>query len=271
MSAAQAQHAGGQPVDVPVQVRFDEALLRQQLGDLAAQSATTPVLAVLSDTETLTRSFAYAPGRSIDVEAALEEIDALLHRPGSRRSITLQMQPDRAADPLRPSPAQLEQQIDALSAEWEGIVGLYVYNMQSGEVIARNADTVFSGASIMKVAILLFGAISLPEPDEAVQAAAEAMIIVSDNLKANDVLAAAVGGQGTDAAYTGVLSMSAMLRHELGFEHTYMHMPYEAWDYLVGLRGLSIEQGPAQEGSPPYTSADPVVRTTPAEMSRLFC
>jgi len=95
------------------------------------------------------------------------------------------------------------------------------------------------------------------------------MVIESNNLSANDLLAAAVGGIGTDAAYEGSQEMNMMLR-ELGFQHTYQNMPYEAGDYLIGLRGLSIEYGPAQEGSPPYTEADPIVRTTPAEISRIF-
>jgi hypothetical protein len=49
-----------------------------------------------------------------------------------------------------------------------------------------------------------------------------------------------------------------------------MNMPFEAYDYLVGIRGLSIAQGPPQEGSPPYTKPDPILRTTPAEISRIF-
>jgi beta-lactamase class A len=95
------------------------------------------------------------------------------------------------------------------------------------------------------------------------------MIVESDNLSSNDVLAAAVGGSDTDDSYTSALSMTATLR-ELGLEHTYMTMPYESSEYLEGLRGIAIQRGPAQEGPPPYTAPDPVLRTTPAEIARLF-
>jgi beta-lactamase class A len=119
------------------------------------------------------------------------------------------------------------------------------------------------------VAILLHAYVSLPEFTPEVQEAIEAMIIDSDNLRANDVLSASVGGQGTDDAYRAVLQMNDMLRN-LGFQFTYMNMPYESTDYLVGVQGITIQRGPPQEGSPPYTAADPIVRTTPAEISRLF-
>jgi hypothetical protein len=63
--------------------------------------------------------------------------------------------------------------------------------------------------------------------------------------------------------------MSDMLE-QLGFEHTYMKMPYEGYDYLVGLQGIAIEYGPPRQGPPPFTASDPLLRTTPAEISRLF-
>jgi beta-lactamase class A len=169
----------------------------------------------------------------------------------------------------RPGTDLLRQEIEALAAEWEGIVGLYLYDLESGETITLNADTVFSAASVIKVGILLHAYVTVPEFDPELQEAIKAMIIESDNLKANDVLAATVGGTGTDAAYDGVLALNDFLQ-ELGFQHTYMNMPFEAYDYLVGIRGLSIAQGPPREGSPPYTKPDTILRTTPAEISRLF-
>jgi beta-lactamase class A len=175
--------------------------------------------------------------------------------------------------------AAIEEQVNILSELWEsenwrnephqGVAGVYLYDLETGETLTRNADTVFSAASVMKVAILLHAYISLDEFTPEVQEAIEAMIVESDNLRANDVLAASMDGSGTDDAYVGVLTMNKMLS-DLGFEHTYMNMPYEGYDYLVGTRGIDIRRGPAQEGLPPYTEADPILRTTPAEISRLF-
>src|SRR5437868_1156235 len=78
-----------------------------------------------------------------------------------------------------------------------------------------------------------------------------------------------VGGNGTEDALAGALDMSETLRG-LELRHTYLNMPYEAKEFLVDLRKIQIKRGPEQEGPPPYTAPDPVLRTTPAEMSRIF-
>jgi beta-lactamase class A len=98
------------------------------------------------------------------------------------------------------------------------------------------------------------------------------MIVESDNYSANTLLAVSVGGAPTDTekALEGALAMSAMLKDDLGLQHTYQNMPYEAAEYLVKVRGIKIKRGPAQEGAKPYTDADPVLRTTPAEISSIF-
>jgi hypothetical protein len=56
----------------------------------------------------------------------------------------------------------------------------------------------------------------------------------------------------------------------LGLQFTYQNLPYEARDYLIGLLNYDIARGPKIEGPPPHTDADPMLRTTPAEMSKVF-
>ena len=98
------------------------------------------------------------------------------------------------------------------------------------------------------------------------------MIVESDNYSANSMLAVSAGGTPTDTdkALEGALAMSDMMKQTLGLQHTYQNMPYEAREYLVNVRGIKIKRGPPVEGSKPYTDADPVLRTTPFEMSSLF-
>jgi hypothetical protein len=69
------------------------------------------------------------------------------------------------------------------------------------------------------------------------------MIIDSDNLAANKVLATSVDGSGTEAAYLGAQDMNKMFK-ALGFEHTYQNMPYEGSDFLVGVLKYDIVPGP---------------------------
>jgi len=151
---------------------------------------------------------------------------------------------------------------------WDGVAGFYVHNLDTGETLTYNADTVFSGASVMKMPIMLFAYARLGALNDQQRVWMRKMIIDSENLEANDLLAAAVGGQGTEAALQGVNEMSKMLR-DLGLEHTYQLIPYESGEWLIQ-QSMLPSGGPAQEGQAPYTAADRYLRTTPGEMGRLF-
>ncbi len=256
-------------VSVPLRVEFDRATIREELETRAEAINTSSSLELVSTTDTLTRTFTYRPGRTLDVDAAMEQIERHLGSTQATQTLEIEIVDETPPANRRPDFEAVRQAVGALAEEWDGVVGFYLYDLETGETVELNSGTVFSGASIMKVAILLHAYISLPEFTPEQKAGIEAMIIESDNLQANDVLAATVNGTGTDAAYAGVLAMSKMLS-DLGLEHSYMNMPYEAHDYLVGLRGIDIKRGPPQEGPPPFTAADPILRTTPAEISQVF-
>lgn len=95
------------------------------------------------------------------------------------------------------------------------------------------------------------------------------MIIDSDNLAANDLLASIVGGTGTEDALAGVMVVNQTLR-DLGLPYTYQSLPYEATDFLINMLGKEIYAGPPLDGPEPQTEADPYLRTTPLEMGRLL-
>lgn len=264
LAAAQSAQAGER---VPLQLSYDEARLRALLGDLASQAATPPSITVISDTEEISRSFALRGGERLDIDAAARQIDDRLRALGGSRRVTLSLAQDGDA---RPSAGELQQQIEAMADEWNGIVGVYVYDLKQDRAIARlHENTVFSGASVMKAPILLESYINLSSFTPAQEQALQKMIVNSDNLAANIMLAASAGGSGTEDALLGALDMSDMLK-ELGLQHTYQYMPYEASQYLIKVRNIHIKTGPAHEGEAPFTEPDPVLRTTPAEISRIF-
>jgi beta-lactamase class A len=256
-------------VTVSLQAQFDRAALRERLVDFAHQTALSPTITLITDTETISRSFAYIPARAIDVEEAVSKAEQGLLMPRASQPVTLELHPLADSPPMQASLEQIGQQVGMMADEWNGVVGFYLYDMQSGEVVSLNEDTVFSGASVMKAAILLNAYAHLPEFTEKQEFWIRRMIVESDNLSANHVLAAAAGGLGTEDALVGAELMNEMLR-DMGLEHTYQYMPYEASDYLINVRGMEIKRGPPQEGSPPYTEADPMLRTTPREMSQVF-
>jgi beta-lactamase class A len=251
-------------------VSYNEKKLRGKLTAFARQTTLSPTLTIITETDTLSRSFAYLPGRAIDVEQAAQQVSTHLHAPRLSRHLTLTPTRILDTDPPRASLEQISEQVHLMAAEWDGVVGFYLYDMASDSTTALNENTVFSGASIMKVAILLNAFIALPEFTEKQQVWVQNMIVKSDNHSANHMLAAASSGTGTEDALAGAEQMNTMLQEDLGLAHTYQYMPYEASDYLINVRGMTIKRGPPQEGDSPYTDADPMLRTTPAEMSQVF-
>jgi beta-lactamase class A len=257
---------------VPLAISFDRTLLEARLKELAGQVDTRADISVISSTKPISRSFALRGGQVLDVQAAMSQIEDRLQSVGAPRRITLELTTASGAD-ARPTPEQLQEQIEAMAKQWKGVVGVYVYDLSSDQVVAAlNENTVFSGASVMKVPILLNTYINLDTFSTRHETWLRKMIVESDNYSANTLLSVSVGGgpTDTDKALEGALAMSAMLKDDLGLEHTYQNMPYEAAEYLIKVRGIKIKRGPAQEGQAPYTDADPVLRTTPAEMSRVF-
>ncbi|NJN66392.1 MAG: serine hydrolase [Chloroflexaceae bacterium] len=271
----------------PVPFRFDETALRQKLAASVPQVVISPTLDVRIDaTDPISRSFVFFPQRVVDIDRAVRQVEDRLRWPRLSRHIRLALRydhpdhgnpvnnngapPGAMKPPPRASFEQVRQQVDAMAEQWDGIVGFYLYDLASGATVTRHENTVFSGASVMKAAILLHAYATLPEFTEEEHQWIAEMIVESDNLAANHVLAASASGTGTEDALVGATMMNEMLKSHLGLQHTYQYMPYEAADYLIEVRGMTIQRGPEHEGPPPYTEADPMLRTTPAEMSRIF-
>jgi beta-lactamase class A len=265
IAEAQSAPAGA---GIALRVCYDAARLRSVLEDLARRTDRQPTVVVISDTVPFSRSFAIAPGQRLDVAMAMRQVDARLQLLTAPPQLALLHQPDmRLRHPL---PGQLQAQIAALAREWDGVVGIAVSDLADGRVAAQlNQHTVFSGASVMKVAILLYAYLTHPRFTPEQEHWLDAMIIESDNLAANDLLAASAGGTTPLDAVRGARAMSTLLR-DLGLAHTYQYLPYQSDNYPIDLAEFDIMLGPKREGTPPYTNADRVLRSTPAEMSRVF-
>jgi len=259
--------AASTPVTVSVAFDYDQAALRGEIATLAAAVAVPPAIQVITATDTLSRSFAFTPGRILDVEAAAARIGNGLAS-GDVGPFTLTLREETT--PPRVPLARLREEVEAMAAEWPGVIGFQVIDLETGASAGFHEHTVFAGASTIKTAIMLNAYVNLDTFDEREQDLLAKMIGESDNLAANDLLAAAAGGQGTEYAFAGADAMSAMLQEELGLEHTYLYIPFEATDYirLYKPKFRCGPQGPV--GAQPYTEHGNCLRAEPASMARLY-
>jgi beta-lactamase class A len=266
LAEAQAAVAGRR---VDLQIAYDEAKLRAALEDMASGSNQPAAISVISDTKAISRSFALTGGATaVDVDASVALIDQRLRSVGGVRRITLPLATAGAAG-ARPTPAQLQEQIELLAKDWKGTAGVYVYDLASGTQIAGlNDKTAFTAASTIKVAIMLNLFMNVPKLSDRVTAALKKMIVESDNLRANDLLAAAAGGTTTDAAFEGANQMSAMLA-DLGLKNTFLYVPFESGDFIK-LYKVKFKTGPKQGGQAPFIKASNTLRTTPFEIAQIY-
>lgn len=243
------------------EVRGQLAIINDKVRALTGGPAT-----IESGSTTYIRQFKTSQAQSLDLDAAETLfIDAL---DSNQKTLELPI----ITDPNRiyPTADQLQLAVDEMAANWPGVVGIYVYDIDNEQVVAKlNEMSVFSGASVMKVAILLNAYANNTSFDDETKVWMRQMIVVSDNIAANRMLAVSVGGLSTEDAYRGTQRMNTMFK-DLGLQFTYQNLPYEARDYLIGLLNYDIARGPKIEGPPPHTDADPMLRTTPAEMSTIF-
>ncbi|MCX6015702.1 MAG: class A beta-lactamase-related serine hydrolase [Chloroflexales bacterium] len=251
---------------VEPEVRFDNNEIQQQIATLNTTITATSGITVTQSDDSFNVQFVSDVAKSIDAKSAEQSITSALA--SNVISVTLPLV--LSTTPVQPTPEQLTRAVTQMAQAWPGIVGVYVYNLDTDEVVTQlNEKSVFSGASVMKVPILIHAYSKIKEFNDKQKSWMQRMIVDSDNLAANKMLATSVDGDGTEAAYLGTQDMNKMFK-SLGLAHTYQNLPYEGRDFLVGVLKYDIVPGPKIEGPAPNTDADPMLRTTPAEMSKVF-
>lgn len=263
--------------DIPLEVELNEWELRLQLQLLARRydrEALPLRPTVLTDTAVLEAMGVHTPtwspevpavafaspcaGRRLAVEAALPLVEEAL-KEGRREPIALPVE-EVPAPPADLS--LLGQVLREQVVEMPGVVGVYVQDLESGREIGVYEEVIFSGASVIKIAILLqtYQVLDAP-PQGAVAQDLWAMMVYSDNDAADRLLALAGGGNGI----LGARRMSEMLGR-LGLETSFMKDIY-GWVAPDGRRPTGRAAPWRQE---PVTDPDPLLQTTPRDMGRLL-
>lgn len=266
IAEAAAALEAGEPAEIAPEL--DEKALRERIENLAAEAAVPAEITLITSTEVLSRSFAYTPGLSLDIDKAYKQVAAAIAAGDLADPLELELVEDE--QPPRVPLDRLEDEVAALAEEWDGVVGFHLRDLADGETAAFQDGTVFAGASTIKVAIMLYAYVQLDEFGELEETWLEEMIVESDNLAANGLLAAGAGGQGTEYAFAGADEMSTILQEQLGLEHTYLYVPYETIDYIK-LYKPKYRCGPqGNVGDPPYTEMGACLRATPAALAQIY-
>jgi beta-lactamase class A len=253
---------------IPLDISYDESALQSILADIGTSLELNPVLSIVTDTETISRSFVLSGAEALDIPGAIAQIDERMRQAGSARRVTLNTKVITESVQM-PTVEQLNEQIELMAEEWPGVAGVYVYDLDKQEAIVDyNAGTAFTAASTIKAAILLNAYIHVEEFTDDLQEAVKLMIGESDNLASNDLLAASVGGYTTEEAFDGAELMTATMA-ELGLKNTFQYVPFEASDFIA-LYNIKYNVGPATGGVAPFTPASNTLRTTPYEMAQIY-
>ncbi|MGC8873319.1 MAG: serine hydrolase [Chloroflexia bacterium] len=265
---------------IPLQAAVDEAAVRRLLEGIAARWDVSPLperVLELTSTEILAVQgiapagdeesglvpvfVAGQPGRRLDLERAVPLVVGALER-GEPRVVRLPVE-------ILPAPPRdpwlLSEVLSREAAGMPGVAGVYVQDLRTGQEAGLNEDVVFSGASVVKIAIMLL-AYARSDSQLASYVARDLMemMIYSDNDAANRLLAFA----GRGDAVRGAFEMTAMLRM-LGLERSFLCSPYgdpgRGW-CDADLPAVRM----AATADSPRTDPDPDLQTTPREMGLLL-
>ena len=212
-----------EPASIPLIASFSEPRLESYLENEIAMRYDQPPLPPIPVVGTVN----FQPGgqgTELDIDRSVDLIDSALRSP-SKRVVDL---PLSRTNPPRPSIGNLEIMLKQIVdiAEFEGLVGLYLSDLQTGEEInfaysqgqdfSTNPDVAFTAASIIKIPIMVSAFRRLDEnPDSETTRLIEEMIEKSGNDPADWLMERVID------PFTGPLGVTDDMR-ALGLENTFL-------------------------------------------------
>lgn len=242
---------------VPLSIDYQENLLEQFLLEISRRY-DRPGGQPGYDTLTLT-TYPGTPGVELDVPAALQLVDSALRDPVNRTVVL----PIGAGQASRPSLATLEALIiDYLDSQgflYDGqttVASIYIMDLQTGEEINLLGDVSFSGASTIKVAILIdyFRHLTFAPSQE--EAWLMANSLLCSNNSSSNLLMQLIGG-GSDI-FPGIASVTNTAQY-IGARNTYINAPFD-----LGIAGQQLGFIPA-----PPTFPNPNFDTNPDAFNQI--
>jgi beta-lactamase class A len=157
--------------------------------------------------------------------------------------------------------AQLQEMLEALLADFDGLPSIFVKDLQTGEELEINPDVAYAGMSILKIAVMVetYRALDQPPNVEETKLLTETMTL-SGNFTANLLLRDVIGGGD---AYQGVETLTLSMRY-LGLVNTFMATPYD--EEVVPPTIVT----PANSRTDVNSRPDPYMQTTARDMGLLL-
>ena len=240
----------GRPVEVdpvPLYATHNREALRELLQDI---SGLTDKPAQPPQPVPTSLSFQYGEaGTKTNIEASFDDVEAALYRPSSREA-HLVVEP---LQPERPEINLLTRLLVNYMQEYEqttgGVAAIFVYDLNTGEEVAINADVPMSGIDALRIPIVLETYRLLDNVPTLAQRQliSDTLVIQPDPASANQLLGII---SGTDDPYAGASKVTELLQR-MGLVNSYLLTPFGA-DPQAGQRPLTT----------PANSAE-TLRTTP--------
>ncbi len=254
-----------QPIEIPLRATFSETRLRQYLqSEIAARYDVPPVPA-----QAIPASATFEPGQAgqeLDIDRALVLIGDALRSP-TNRVVNLSYRRAPAPPPGEQNLAILLQQIITDSG-FDGVVGLYLLNLQSGaeihfvldngREIPVPPDVAFTASSTIKIPIMIsVFRFYRSQLDANTETLLTNMLKLSENPPADALMARLDETRGP-------LVVTENMR-ALGLENTFL-----AGYFYDGAPLLQLYQTPANQRTDVETNPDIYNQTTPSEMGSLL-
>jgi beta-lactamase class A len=254
-----------QGATVPLLADYQEGLLRNFLEDIAQRYDRAPGSPGY-DVATLT-VFEGTPGAQLDIEEAIDRIDAALRHPVNR-VVELPIGDSAASKPTLDLLRRLI--IDYLDTQGfifdapDSVASIFIQDLQTGEELNILGDVAYSAASTMKVPILVDFYRHLDVPPSQDEAFIMANSLLCSRNSSTNLLLRLIGEADILA---GVRSVSETAQ-QLGAKNTYINAPF--------VEGVAGEQfgsttAPATSPNPDYnTDPDPFNQTTAEDLGTMY-
>jgi beta-lactamase class A len=242
--------------DIPIVASYSDEKARAFLADIATRWDAPPRPPV-PQVATLSLSDGQS-GHLLNIVASMDPLEAALKSVAERDA-------DLVVDEqARPAPTidQLEQLLQARLAQFQGVAGVFVKDLQTGQELAINGDVPFSSGGVLKLPIALEIYRKYDEPLDitTTQRLTSALTTELSNLPANQLL----NQIGDGNTFVGVETLTASMSN-LGLRNTYLAQPYD--QPITATASIST---PANTNPAVNTNASPSAQTTPSDMGSLW-